>query len=302
MEDFYYYESFFAAFSIFNLVIIFISCYELKKPKIIVNFWNCLDFLILLDFIYCFYLNFKEKYIYFGPLKILKLMKIIPFKTFKSIIGAFSKSFTKLLEIFFVFLIFLSCYSILGVELFSGVLLNRCFNQKLGLIFTEEFCGNKNCNIPYICIKTINNPDLGLTNFDNIFFAFLQNIRIITFDNWTDLMSKTQITITSFSFIYYIFLIFIGNFFLLNLILAILKFSFSHTIHLKSNIDELSKNENNIEKSSQNVVYKGSKIKLFIFAILKHLKKKFQIYIRNEKIHNKKKVISIIKKKKKKKC
>jgi hypothetical protein len=71
----------------------------------------------------------------------------------------------------FVFLIF----GIAGLQLFAGLLKRRCFNPLNGVMHVEDLlCGNIECPGVYICGKSMDSPYQGITNFDNIFYSFLQ--------------------------------------------------------------------------------------------------------------------------------
>ena len=39
--------------------------------------------------------------------------------------------------------------------------------------YVELFCGSRDCPENYICGKMIDNPNGGITNFDNILYSFL---------------------------------------------------------------------------------------------------------------------------------
>jgi hypothetical protein len=85
--------------------------------------------------------------------------------------------------------------------------------------------GHTSCGAGEICGKTEINPDF--TNFDNIFFAFLAVYTSVTMEGWSTIMSNTQKTFNDFSFLYFLPLIFVGGFFLMNLTLAVIKAKFS---------------------------------------------------------------------------
>lgn len=74
-----------------------------------------------------------------------------------------------------VLLFFFLIFAIAGVQLFSGVLMNRCFNIETGVVSADDMmCGGGNDCLPgYACGKTLENPNYGASNFDNIFYAFL---------------------------------------------------------------------------------------------------------------------------------
>ena len=91
-------------------------------------------------------------------------------------------------------------------------------------------CGYVSCDKnKEICGKMLKNPDYGVTNFDNILYSFLQVFRCLTMDGWTTLMYFSMETVSIYVFIYYILLVFIGAFFLLNITLAVIKLKFKES-------------------------------------------------------------------------
>ena len=75
-----------------------------------------------------------------------------------------------------VLLFFFLIFAIAGVQLFSGALMNRCFDIETGVIDVNDILcgGGSDCLPGKACGKTMLNPNFGATNFDNIFYAFLQ--------------------------------------------------------------------------------------------------------------------------------
>jgi hypothetical protein len=61
----------------------------------------------------------------------------------------------------------------------------------------------------------------GFTSFDNLLWALLLIFQCVTLEGWTDIMYWVMDATSGFACIYFIILIFIGAFFLLNLALAV---------------------------------------------------------------------------------
>ena len=83
------------------------------------------------------------------------------------------------------------------------------------------------CQEDYFCGKRVLNPNYDVTSFDNIFWAMLLIFQCVTLEGWSDLMVQYQRVYTYFSFMYFVPLVFIGAFFLLNLTLAVINTSFN---------------------------------------------------------------------------
>lgn len=54
----------------------------------------------------------------------------------------------------------------------------------------EYFCGGRNMcpDSSYFCGKQNQNPNFGVTNFDNLMFALLVVFQCITLEGWSDIM------------------------------------------------------------------------------------------------------------------
>ena len=96
-----------------------------------------------------------------------------------------------------------------------------------GDLLDSEICGNIQCDMGYECAKGLNNPNWGSTSFDNILFAFLSVFQCVTLEGWTHIMVNVEKAFSEWVIFYFIPLVFIGAFFLLNITLAVVKSSFT---------------------------------------------------------------------------
>ncbi|RZK65505.1 MAG: ion transporter [Pedobacter sp.] len=69
----------------------------------------------------------------------------------------------------------------------------------------------------FICGKMIANPNWGITNFDSVASSFLMVFQVTSLEGWSDTMYYLDRTFSPFVAVYFIGLIIIGTFFLLNL-------------------------------------------------------------------------------------
>ena len=128
----------------------------------------------------------------------------------------------------FLFIVF----GISGVQLFKGILRNRCFaqgpGQTLALVDEERVCSKSSkylwagysCGFGEVC-TTYGNPNHGITSFDNILWAWLTVFQIITLEGWTPIMYDVMDATSGWSMLYFIILIGLGAFFLINLAVGI---------------------------------------------------------------------------------
>lgn len=66
-----------------------------------------------------------------------------------------------------------------------------------------------------------------MTNFDTIFYSLIAIFTSVTLEGWTSTMHAIDKSFTNISFIFFIPLVFIGAFFLMNLTLAVIKSKFT---------------------------------------------------------------------------
>lgn len=61
--------------------------------------------------------------------------------------------------------------------MFNGKLKNRCFNIQTGQVHPDNnFCNDEDpvvCTGGYYCARGKENPNYGVTNFDNLGYSFL---------------------------------------------------------------------------------------------------------------------------------
>ncbi|XP_069052645.1 sodium channel, voltage-gated, type I-like, alpha isoform X1 [Lepisosteus oculatus] len=91
-------------------------------------------------------------------------------------------------------------------------------------------CGNGSdagqCPEGYTCIKGGQNPDYGYTSFDTFSWAFLSLFRLMTQDFWENLYQQTLRAAGKTYMIFFVLVIFLGSFYLVNLILAVVAMAY----------------------------------------------------------------------------
>ncbi|KAM8933728.1 sodium channel protein type 2 subunit alpha-like isoform 4-T4 [Pelodytes ibericus] len=91
-------------------------------------------------------------------------------------------------------------------------------------------CGNSSdsgqCPEGYICVKTGKNPNYGYTSFDTFSWAFLSLFRLMTQDYWENLYQLTLRAAGKTYMIFFVLVIFLGSFYLVNLILAVVAMAY----------------------------------------------------------------------------
>ncbi|MCJ8730023.1 hypothetical protein PDJAM_G00113350 [Pangasius djambal] len=91
-------------------------------------------------------------------------------------------------------------------------------------------CGNGSdagqCPEGFICIKAGRNPDYGYTSFDTFSWAFLSLFRLMTQDFWENLYQQTLRAAGKPYMVFFVLVIFLGSFYLVNLILAVVAMAY----------------------------------------------------------------------------
>ncbi|CAG7829685.1 unnamed protein product [Allacma fusca] len=107
----------------------------------------------------------------------------------------------------------------------------------------EEYqpCGNdtwsRRCPPGYECLDNIgDNYDDGWTSFDNFFNSMLTTFQLITLDFWERIYDLVLSPTSPWSVIFFLLVIFLGSFYLLNLMLAVVAMSYDREYHKSAQV------------------------------------------------------------------
>uniref|UniRef100_A0A3Q3H2G8 Sodium channel protein n=1 Tax=Labrus bergylta TaxID=56723 RepID=A0A3Q3H2G8_9LABR len=91
-------------------------------------------------------------------------------------------------------------------------------------------CGNSSdagyCPEGYTCMKAGRNPNFGYTSFDSFGWAFLALFRLMTQDYWENLFQLVLRSAGKTYMLFFVVIIFLGSFYLINLILAVVAMAY----------------------------------------------------------------------------
>jgi len=117
--------------------------------------------------------------------------------------------------------------------MFNGKLKNRCFSISTGSPHEGDgFCNTETsfeCPGGYFCAKGNENPNYGVTNFDNLGYSFLTIFQFVTLEGWSEVQRDIQITYTRHIWTLFMVIVLSGAFFLLNLTLAVINSKFTES-------------------------------------------------------------------------
>ena len=146
-------------------------------------------------------------------------MKII----FLSLIRSVKALASSLALLLFFYLI----TSIAALQMFMGVLKNRCMDLDTGDLGSpydnDRICGNRQCAETQVCVKSLDNINYGKTNFDNVFMSLLTIFQSVTLEGWSDVRIGLEKTFSDLALIFYIPVVFLGAFFFNNMLLIAMK-------------------------------------------------------------------------------
>lgn len=211
----------------------------LNSDSYLRNKWNILDFSIAMSIIFsraaAFYMGLD-----FGIFRNFVVLRLLRVRSFDIILERLYFVMTDLFKTLFFVWCILIILGIVSLHLLSGLLKYRCMEILTGIIQNDAICGNYLCQPFEVCVKSLDNIDNGVSNYDNIFSSMLQLLKIITFNNWTDsVFVVQQAFLLRFSLLFFLMLIFVGNFIVLNLILAILKVKYTEGINKIENSNRI---------------------------------------------------------------
>ncbi|KAG9337373.1 hypothetical protein JZ751_028793 [Albula glossodonta] len=163
-------------------------------------------------------------------LRPLKLVSGIP--SLQVVLKSIMKAMIPLLQIGLLLFFAILMFAIIGLEFYMGKFHTTCFDIVTQEILDDSPCGNdsvaRQCEEGAVCRKYWIGPNYGITQFDNILFAVLTVFQCITMEGWTDLLYySNDASGSTWNWIYFIPLIIIGSFFMLNLVLGVLSGEFA---------------------------------------------------------------------------
>ncbi|XP_063698598.1 muscle calcium channel subunit alpha-1 [Culicoides brevitarsis] len=199
------------------------------------NTWNFLDFTIVVIGMLSTALSnlMKEGFDVkalraFRVLRPLRLVSGVP--SLQVVLNSILRAMVPLLHIALLVIFVIIIYAIIGLELFSGKLHKACFTIDTDeLVDDPNPCGGAySCNEGEVCKMYWEGPNFGITNFDNFGLAMLTVFQCITLEGWTDMLYYIQDAMgTTWQWIYFVSMVILGAFFVMNLILGVLSGEFS---------------------------------------------------------------------------
>uniref|UniRef100_A0A3B4E281 Voltage-dependent calcium channel alpha-1 subunit IQ domain-containing protein n=1 Tax=Pygocentrus nattereri TaxID=42514 RepID=A0A3B4E281_PYGNA len=198
------------------------------KGSYLRNGWNVMDFIVVLSGILATagaHMNIPVDLRTLRAVRVLRPLKLVSgIPSLQIVLKSIIKAMVPLLQIGLLLFFAILMFAIIGLEFYSGKLHHTC----LPIPKVEFACGVRKCPEKYDCNGTWIGPNDGITQFDNILFAVLTVFQCITMEGWTAVLYNTNDALgPTWNWMYFIPLIIIGSFFVLNLVLGVLSGEFA---------------------------------------------------------------------------
>uniref|UniRef100_A0A7N4UYK2 Voltage-dependent L-type calcium channel subunit alpha n=1 Tax=Sarcophilus harrisii TaxID=9305 RepID=A0A7N4UYK2_SARHA len=172
----------------------------------------------------------------FRVLRPLRLVSGVP--SLQVVLNSIIKAMIPLFHIALLVLFMVIIYAIIGLELFKGKMHKTCYFIGTDIIATVENekpspCARTGSGRPCTingseCRGGWPGPNNGITHFDNFGFSMLTVYQCMTMEGWTDVLYWVNDAIgNEWPWIYFVSLILLGSFFILNLVLGVLSGEFT---------------------------------------------------------------------------
>uniref|UniRef100_A0A8D2J6P1 Voltage-dependent R-type calcium channel subunit alpha n=1 Tax=Varanus komodoensis TaxID=61221 RepID=A0A8D2J6P1_VARKO len=204
------------------------------KGSYLRNGWNVMDFIVVLSGILATagtHFNTHVDLRTLRAVRVLRPLKLVSgIPSLQIVLKSIMKAMVPLLQIGLLLFFAILMFAIIGLEFYSGKLHRACYVNNSGEL--QELdpphpCGVQGCPAGYECRDWIG-PNDGITQFDNILFAVLTVFQCITMEGWTTVLYNTNDALgATWNWLYFIPLIIIGSFFVLNLVLGVLSGEFA---------------------------------------------------------------------------
>ncbi|KAF5901497.1 dihydropyridine-sensitive L-type skeletal muscle calcium channel subunit alpha-1-like, partial [Clarias magur] len=172
----------------------------------------------------------------FRVLRPLRLVSGVP--SLQVVMNSVLKAMLPLFHIALLVFFMVTLYAIMGLELFKCKMHKTCYYEGTDIIALRDSeepspcaqAGNgRRCTINGTqCRPGWPGPNWGITHFDNFGFAMLTVFQCITMESWTNVLYWVNDAIgNEWPWVYFVSMILLGSFFVLNLVLGVLSGEFS---------------------------------------------------------------------------
>ena len=219
-----------------------------EKHSYLKDWWNFIDFsIVVLSWVTVWFdLSSISAFRALRALRTLRTLTAFP--RMAKLVNNLITIIPPLMNIIFLCLVSVIVFACISMQLFTGLLHNRCVDQQTISNTTDytnetwlkingeyDICktneASKNslvkhdedtCLQGYICLER-DNPNGGLISFDNVLITSLLTFEMFTLDGWSTVMYLIRKSQKTYAYdIFFLFVVYVGAFFILNLITAVI--------------------------------------------------------------------------------
>ncbi|XP_035684363.1 voltage-dependent calcium channel type A subunit alpha-1-like isoform X11 [Branchiostoma floridae] len=213
--------------------------FVLHKGSYLRNGWNIMDFVVVVTGLMSTFVQSNNVDLRtLRAVRVLRPLKLVAgIPSLQVVLKSIIRAMAPLLQIALLVLFAILIFAIIGLEFYTGIFHLACHNNVTGELVEEQVCGANfslvnstlyMCNEGELCIEYWDGPNNGITNFDNIGYAMLTVFQLITMEGWTQVLYWCNDSLgNSFNWLYFIPIIILGSFFMLNLVLGVLSGMFA---------------------------------------------------------------------------
>ncbi|XP_032666769.1 voltage-dependent calcium channel type A subunit alpha-1 isoform X2 [Odontomachus brunneus] len=222
--------------------------FVLHRGSYLRNIWNIMDFFVVVTGIITAFsqgIHLDMDLRTLRAIRVLRPLKLVSgIPSLQVVLKSIIKAMAPLLQIGLLVLFAIVIFAIIGLEFYSGTLHKTCYDIENFDKIIKEGDQASPCNTDddhdhppgaHVCVSNTSTcldrwegPNSGITSFDNIGFAMLTVFQCITMEGWTAILYWTNDALGStYNWIYFIPLIVLGSFFMLNLVLGVLSGEFA---------------------------------------------------------------------------
>eukprot|EP00055_Hartaetosiga_balthica_P010685 m.46411 g.46411 ORF g.46411 m.46411 type:complete len:1783 (-) comp7266_c0_seq1:384-5732(-) len=237
-------------------------------PSYLRNKWNILDFVIVVVGLLGIVIESTGSGVTdvkalraFRVLRPLRLISSMP--SLQIVLNSILLSIPALADVGLLLLFLIVIFAIIGLEFYGGNLNGQCFtplpsasNFSLANLTVYNIMNNitytppseaavcsssgdgYECNVPDLCLYG-SSPNNNVTSFDNAGIAILTVFQCITLEGWSDILYAVDdgVGYAGLNWIFFVFLVIVGSFFVINLVLGVLSGQFTRAgEHLKVSV------------------------------------------------------------------
>ncbi|CAK8685583.1 unnamed protein product [Clavelina lepadiformis] len=234
----------------------------LKSHTYLRDPWNWLDFVVVILAYATISISTNVSSLRtFRVFRAFKSVSLIP--GLKTIVNSLFHSMKPLAEVMLIMIFLLIVVALIALQAYQGVLRRRCVTNPPPNLSDNNWatyvansanwnaaegetvvCGNETgaggCPAGFVCLPDVaDNPNYGYTNFDHMGYAMLTSFQLLTLDFWENVYNMIIRAEGPWNILFFLMSVFLGPFYLLNLLLAVVAIAYSKENEKQSKLEEM---------------------------------------------------------------